>query len=236
MEGQFSAESETRTLEIESHLSNNAYLSGGPLPGAQDSVVFFSLKGAPDATKYPHFFHWFATLSIFNPAVVKTWGVAKKEQPQKGGAKQGKPEGAKPEGAKEAKKDDDDDLFGDDDEATKAADAERLAKRKAEEDAKKNAKKKEAVIAKSIVLFDVKIIEEEQDLDALAKKILDTIKMDGLHWKTEYKKVPVAYNIKKLQMGCTIEDDKVLTDDIFDKILEWEDEVQSVDVVSFQKV
>ena len=59
--------------------------------------------------------------------------------------------------------------------------------------------------------------------------------MEGLQWKTEYKKVPVAYNIKKLQMGCTIEDDKILTDDIFDKILAWEDEVQSVDVVIFQK-
>ena len=60
--------------------------------------------------------------------------------------------------------------------------------------------------------------------------------MEGLQWKLEYKKVPVAYNIKKLQMGATIEDDKVLTDDIFDQILAWEDEVQSVDVVQFQKV
>ena len=37
-------------------------------------------------------------------------------------------------------------------------------------------------------------------------------------------------------MSCVIEDDKVLTDDIFDKILAWEDDVQSVDVVSMQKV
>jgi len=57
-----------------------------------------------------------------------------------------------------------------------------------------------------------------------------------LFWKTEYKILPVAYDIKKLQMGCIIEDAKVQTDDIFDKIQAWEDEVQSVDVVSFQKV
>jgi elongation factor 1-beta len=227
MEGQFSAESETKTLEIESFLSNNAYLSGGPLPGAQDSSVFFSLKAAPEAAKYPNFFHWYATLSMFNPAVVKTWGAAKKEQPAKGG---------KPEAKKEApkKEEEGDDLFGEEDEATAAAEKARLEKKKQEEEAKKT-KKKEVIIAKSIVIFDVKIIEEEQDLDALAKKILE-IKMDGLLWKTEYKKVPVAYNIKKLQMGCIIEDDKVSTDDLFDQILAWEDEVQSVDVVSFQKV
>jgi len=130
MEGQFSAESETKTLEIESFLSGNAYLSGGPLPGVQDSSVFFSLKAAPDATKYPNFFHWFATLSMFNPAVIKTWGAAKKEQPQKGG----KPDAKKAEAAKETKKADEDvDLFGDGD---AEADAEILKKKKEEEEKK----------------------------------------------------------------------------------------------------
>jgi len=62
------------------------------------------------------------------------------------------------------------------------------------------------------------------------------IEMDGLVWKTEYKLVPVAYNIKKIQMGCIVEDDKVSTDDLFDRIQAYEDEVQSVDIVSFQKV
>jgi len=205
-------------------LTNNAYLSGGPLPGAQDSQVFFSLKAAPDQTKYPNFFFWYATLSMFNPAVVKTWG-AKKEQAPKGGKIQ---EIAKVEEAKKEEVD----LFGDEDDE---ADAERLRKKKEDEEAKKKLKKKEVVIAKSIVVFDVKIIEEEQDLDVLAKKILE-IEMDGLVWKTEYKKVPVAYNIKKLQMGCVVEDDKVSTDDLFEKILAWEDEVQSVDIASFQKV
>jgi len=60
--------------------------------------------------------------------------------------------------------------------------------------------------------------------------------MDGLLWRVDYKKVPVAYNIKKLQMGCVIEDEKVSTDDLFDQITAWEEEVQSVDVVSFNKL
>jgi len=46
----------------------------------------------------------------------------------------------------------------------------------------------------------------------------------------------VAFGIQKLQMGCVIEDEKVLTDDIFDKILAWEDDVQSVDMTSMQKL
>lgn len=37
-------------------------------------------------------------------------------------------------------------------------------------------------------------------------------------------------------MGCVIEDDKVLTDDIFDQITAWEDVVQSVDMTSMQKL
>lgn len=119
--------------------------------------------------------------------------------------------------------DDDFDLFGDDGAASKPAVK------------KPEAKPKKVVIAKSIIIFDVKVYEEEQDLEALAKKIL-AIQMDGLVWKQEFQLLPVAYGMKKLQMGCVVEDDKVLTDDLFEKIQVWEDEVQSVDVVSFQKL
>jgi len=47
--------------------------------------------------------------------------------------------------------------------------------------------------------------------------------MDGLLWKTEYKKDPVAYGIFKLIIGCTVEDDKVSSDDLTEKIEAWED-------------
>jgi len=124
-------------------------------------------------------------------------------------------------------------LFGEETEEDK--EKTRLANEARLEAAKKKGKVKEVVIPKSIIVFDVKIFEQEQNLDELAKKILG-IEIDGLFWKTEYKILPVAYEIKKLQMGCIVEDDKVCTDDIFDKIQAWEDEVQSVDVVSFQKV
>ena len=116
----------------------------------------------------------------------------------------------KKEEKKEEKKkveDDDDDLFGDDDAP--------VEKKPTPKPQPKKEKKK--VIAKSIVTFDVKVYDTETNLDELAKKILER-EMDGLVWNNEPKKVEVAYGIFKLNMGCVIEDDKVLTDDIFDPI------------------
>ncbi len=85
-------------------------------------------------------------------------------------------------------------------------------------------------------MFDVKIYDAEvTNLDELAKRILALV-IDGLVWNNQPKKLDVAFGIQKLQIGCVIEDDKVLTDDIFDQILAWEDDVQSVDVVSMQKL
>ena len=72
-------------------------------------------------------------------------------------------------------------------------------------------------------------------MDELAKRIL-ALKIDGLTWNNEPKKLDVAFGIQKLSIGCVIEDDKVLTDDIFDQILAWEDDVQSVDMTSMQKL
>lgn len=55
-------------------------------------------------------------------------------------------------------------------------------------------------------------------------------------WNNNPKKLDVAFGIQKLSIGCVIEDDKVLTDDIFDQILAWEDDVQSVDMTTMQKL
>lgn len=84
--------------------------------------------------------------------------------------------------------------------------------------------------------MEVKPWGEETDLDVLAKKIIAEIVMDGLFWKTEYKKEPVAYGVFKILIGCTVEDDKVSVDDLIDRIQEFEDFVQSVDIAAFNKV
>lgn len=69
------------------------------------------------------------------------------------------------------------------------------------------------VIAQSLVLFDIKPVDSETNLDKLAKDILN-IKQDGLYWKTEYKKLPVAFGIFKLNMAVTVEDEKVSVDEL----------------------
>lgn len=50
------------------------------------------------------------------------------------------------------------------------------------------------------------------------------------------KLVPVGYGIKKLQIGCVVEDDKVGTDQLEEQITAFEDYVQSMDVAAFNKI
>ena len=122
---------------------------------------------------------------------------------------------------------DDDDLFGDDEPAKEAP------KPKPQPAAKP---KKEKPAAKSMIIFDVKVYEMETDLNELFKKITSEITIDGLVWNNEPKILPIAFGMNKLQVGCVVEDTKVSVDDIYEKIEAWEDLVQSIDTVSFQKL
>lgn len=58
------------------------------------------------------------------------------------------------------------------------------------------------------------------------------IEKDGLVWGGG-KLVPVGFGIKKLQINLVIEDDKIGLDDLQEEIAEFEDFVQSTDIVSF---
>ncbi|XP_002136033.3 probable elongation factor 1-beta [Drosophila pseudoobscura] len=62
-----------------------------------------------------------------------------------------------------------------------------------------------------------------------------TIEMDGLLWGAS-KLVPVGYGIQKLQIMCVIENEKVSIDLLQEKIEEFEDFVQSVDIAAFNKI
>ena len=72
-------------------------------------------------------------------------------------------------------------------------------------------------------------------MDALAAKIL-AIEMDGLFWKTEYKKEPIAYGVFKIIIGAVVEDAKVSTDTVQEAVEAFEDDVQSIDIQSFNKL
>ena len=100
--------------------------------------------------------------------------------------------------------DDDVDLFGDDDEEDEEAEKIKADRVKAYSEKKS---KKPALIAKSSILLDVKPWDDETDMAELEKAVR-TVVMDGLLWGAS-KLVPLAYGIKKLQIMCVIEDDKV---------------------------
>ena len=62
-----------------------------------------------------------------------------------------------------------------------------------------------------------------------------SISIDGLVWGSA-KLVPVAYGVKKLQIQCVIEDDKVSTEALEEQICGFDDYVQSVDIAAFNKI
>merc|ERR1712156_63757 len=150
----------------------------------------------------------------------------------------------KEEPAKKAESEDDDDCSDFDfdseseDEEEKAAAEALKAKRVAEYNARKaeKAAKKGVVAAKSMITLDVKPFDDETDLDALALKIKAEIAMDGLVWGQKHEKKPLAFGIFKLVITAVVEDEKVSTDDLTEKIEEYDDEVQSVDIAAFNKL
>uniref|UniRef100_A0A3B3ZKZ5 Elongation factor 1-delta n=1 Tax=Periophthalmus magnuspinnatus TaxID=409849 RepID=A0A3B3ZKZ5_9GOBI len=125
--------------------------------------------------------------------------------------------------------DDDLDLFGSDEDE----EADRIKEQRLKEYAERKAKKP-ALIAKSSILLDVKPWDDETDMAKL-EECVRSVEADGLLWGTS-KLVPVGYGIKKLQIACVVEDDKVGTDLLEEEITKFEEYVQSVDVAAFNKI
>jgi translation elongation factor EF-1beta len=141
----------------------------------------------------------------------------------------------KAKAAAPAKKADDDDmdLFGDEEEEPQEEQPKLSLKERAA--ALKAKKKEDAKVERSQIVFEVKPVDTEVDLNALFKTITAR-QFDGLTWGEGYELKPVAYGIQKLVMSCVIIDDKVLIDDIFEPIEAMEDEVQSVDMLTMNKI
>lgn len=199
---------------------------GGAQPSLADREAFEGLSGKmPNVATHPHAFAWYCLVARFADSVRQSWTAAAAPA-AKGGKADAKKDNKKADKKKEApkpaakKEDDCDDLFGsedEDDEAAKEAAFELKAKAQNAKKAADLAAKGKVIIAKSIVIWDVKPFSSETDLTILANKIL-AIEMDGLAWKTEWKKEPVAFGIFKVQIGAVVEDLKISTDDIADQI------------------
>ncbi|NWY71311.1 EF1D factor, partial [Erithacus rubecula] len=123
--------------------------------------------------------------------------------------------------AAEEDEDDDIDLFGSDDEE-EDQEAAKVREERLRQYAEKKAKKP-GLIAKSSILLDVKPWDDETDM-AKMEECVRSIHMDGLVWGAS-KLVPVGYGIKKLQIQCVVEDEKVGTDILEEEITKFEDYV-----------
>jgi translation elongation factor EF-1beta len=232
---------------LDAHLEDRHFLVGESISVADVYNVaaliipFQTVLDASFREKHANVAEWFMRI-VRLPSMVKVFGTI---VPVHTALKPVDPKTAKPaefvekkveekKPAAPAKKDDDElDLFGSDDEDDAAA-AEALKKKAAEAKAKKD-KPKKVVIAKSLVLFEVKPYEAETKMADMAAEILK-IELDGLWWKTEWKTEPIAYGVEKLIIGCTVEDEKVSVDDLQEKIEGLEDLVQSVEIIGFNKI
>nr|P34827.1 RecName: Full=25 kDa elongation factor 1-beta; Short=EF-1-beta [Trypanosoma cruzi]AAA67700.1 elongation factor 1-beta [Trypanosoma cruzi] len=214
-----------RSGELEGKLKGKLFL-GGTKPSKEDVKLFNDLLGAENTSLYL----WVKHMTSFTEAERKAWGAPVKVTATTSASAPAKqaPKKAASAPAKQADEDEEIDLFG---EATEEETAALEAKKKKDTDAKKA---KKEVIAKSSILFDVKPWDDTVDLQALANK-LHAVKRDGLLWG-DHKLVPVAFGVKKLQQLIVIEDDKVLSDDLEELIMSFEDEVQSMDIVAWNKI
>ena len=236
---------ESCLAELEKSLANSLFIRGEQ-PTQEDATnfaKFVEAKCVPDQDKYPSVWAWYSLMVLFEDEVIKSWKPAEKPQEKKGGkgkdqGKKGKKEkeGKKDEGKKdgenkdEGKKEEDDlDLFGEENEDDKKL------KEQMKQKNKEKKKDKKKPVDKSHVILEIKGWEEGQDLEALAKKIISTIQKDGLQWNTGYKLEEVAFGIKKLVIAFLAEDDKCSVQEVQDILESWEDEIQSVEVVSFNK-
>jgi len=215
---------------LNSWLTTRSYIVGFS-PSQADVATFKALSSAPDATKYPHAARWYKHIASYSDEFATLSGDASKPYTTYG------PEVAEvtlnPAKAPAAEEDDDDvDLFGSDDEEEDAEAARIREERLAEYRKKKEGKTKPA--AKSVVTMDVKPWDDETDMKALEAAVR-SIEKDGLVWGASTL-VAVGFGIKKLQINLVIEDDKVSLSDLEEEIQEFEDYVQSTDIVAMQKL
>jgi len=206
---------------LNDYLASRSYIEGY-IPSQADVTTFAAFKCEP-CCELVHTARWYRHIRSYTSAEQKSFPtVAAQVQCEQ-------------KSAKDDDDDDDFDIFDDDDDEEEEVDAEaeRIKKERVQAYHDKKSKKT-ALIAKSSLLLDVKPWDDETDMGKM-EEMVRTINMDGLVWG-QSKLVPLAYGIKKLQISCVIEDDKVSTDILEELITEFSDYVQSMDVAAFNKI
>ncbi|CAM9244913.1 unnamed protein product [Chrysoparadoxa australica] len=211
-------------------LQGKAWLSGSH-PGAEDAIVYKAVSKLPwkALTRFPTVQGWFNTCALFSEVIRASWaGVGGAAAVKAAAAPSAKGKGKK----KAAKGDNDemDDLFGDDEEEDKpkVSRAEALKAAKAGKDKKKKVERSQMVV-------EVKPWEADADLMALFKKI-QQVPVKGCVWGEACNLVPVAFGVKKIVLSCVVEDEVCGMDDVTDAIEQFEEEVQSCDVTTMNRL
>ncbi|XP_015600320.1 elongation factor 1-beta' [Cephus cinctus] len=207
--------------DLNAYLAERSYVEGWQ-PSQADVAVLEALGKAPSAAN-PHVLRWYNHIKSYDLKVLP----GEKKAPSILGSS------ATPTASSAAKPADDDDvdLFGSDEEED--AEAAKIREERVKAYAEKKSKKP-SVIAKSSIVIDVKPWDDETDMKQM-EELVRSISMDGLFWGAS-KLVPVGFGIKKLQIMCIVEDEKVSVDLLIEKIQEFEDVVQSVDIAAFNKI
>merc|ERR1712186_30939 len=205
-------------------LAERAYVEGF-VPSQVDVAVFEAMGGKAPGADMAHALRWYNQIKSYSGAESKKFpGVKDASKYMAAG-------GAAPAGGDDDD-DDDVDLFGSSDEE-ESEEKKRITEERLKAYHEKKSKKPQ-VIAKTSVLLDVKPWDDETDHDQMLASV-KSIEMDGLLWGAS-KLIPIGYGIKKLQVMCTVEDDKVSVEELTEKIEEFEDFVQSCDVNAMNKI
>ncbi|KAF9221740.1 hypothetical protein BS17DRAFT_784592 [Gyrodon lividus] len=204
---------------LEKHLATRSYVEG--YTPSQADVHVYKLITAPVPSTYPHTARWYSHITSYSAEFDALPGTST--------AGQALVQAAAAEA--EAEGEDEIDLFGEDEDED--AEAERIkAERVAAYNAKKAGKPKAA--AKSVVTLEVKPWDDETDMKALEDSVR-SIEMEGLVWGAS-KLVAVGYGIRKLQITLVVEDELVSLDDLQEKLVEFDDYIQSSDIAAMQKL
>merc|ERR1712098_784726 len=205
---------------LNTYLEEHSYIEGY-VPSQADTAVFEAMGKAPGSDA-PHALRWYNHIKSFGAGMKQFAKASKAAADYVGGA-----------AAAAEDEDDDVDLFGSDEDEEESEEKKRITEERLKAYNEKKSKKAK-VIAKTSVLLDVKPWDDETSLtDMLAQ--VKSIEMDGLLWGAS-KEVPIGYGIKKLQVMCTVEDEKVSIDELSEKIEAFEDFVQSVDIAAMNKI
>ena len=91
-------------------------------------------------------------------------------------------------------------------------------------------------VEKTLICLEISPADESVDLQMLWSQIIENFHMEGLTWGENYKLEPIGYGLNKLLMSCTIVDSLINLDDITESIESLDDWVQSVTVLSMNKI